>query len=90
MPMVVGGFEPVDLLQAILALVTMLEEGRAEFANEYARSVSYRGNPRGATYSFPRSLRLRISPGVASERFRKVVFGCATNSQPGMRTRCSI
>lgn len=43
-PIVVGGFEPVDLLQAILALVTMLEAGRAEFANEYTRSVSYRGN----------------------------------------------
>ncbi|QMV19888.1 hydrogenase formation protein HypD [Granulicella sp. 5B5] len=43
-PIVVGGFEPVDLLQAILALVTMLEEGRPAFANEYARSVSYRGN----------------------------------------------
>lgn len=43
-PIVVGGFEPVDLLQAIHALVTMLEEGRAEFANEYTRSVSSRGN----------------------------------------------
>ena len=45
MPIVVGGFEPVDLLQAILTLVTMLEEGRAEFANDYRRSVSYQGNP---------------------------------------------
>jgi hydrogenase expression/formation protein HypD len=44
MPIVVGGFEPVDLLQAILTLVTMLEEGRAEFANDYTRSVSYHGN----------------------------------------------
>lgn len=44
MPIVVGGFEPVDLLQAISVLVTLLEEGRAEFANEYARTVSYRGN----------------------------------------------
>jgi hydrogenase expression/formation protein HypD len=43
-PIVVGGFEPVDLLQAIHALVSMLEEGRAEFANEYTRSVSARGN----------------------------------------------
>jgi hydrogenase expression/formation protein HypD len=44
MPIVVGGFEPVDLLQAILTLVTMLEEDRAEFANDYTRSVSYNGN----------------------------------------------
>ena len=43
-PIVVGGFEPVDLLQAILTLVTQLEQGRAEFANDYARSVSYQGN----------------------------------------------
>jgi hydrogenase expression/formation protein HypD len=33
------------LLQAILTLVTMLEEKRAEFANDYKRSVSYLGNP---------------------------------------------
>lgn len=44
-PIVVGGFEPVDLLQAIHTLVSMLEEGRAAFANEYTRSVSARGNP---------------------------------------------
>lgn len=45
MPIVVGGFEPVDLLQAILTLVTMLEAGSATFANDYSRSVSYQGNP---------------------------------------------
>jgi hydrogenase expression/formation protein HypD len=43
-PIVVGGFEPVDLLQAISVLITFLEQGRAEFANEYPRSVSYCGN----------------------------------------------
>jgi hydrogenase expression/formation protein HypD len=43
-PIVVGGFEPVDLLEAILMLVTQLEEGRAEVENQYARSVSYNGN----------------------------------------------
>ena len=43
-PIVVGGFEPVDLLEAILMLVTQLEEGRAEVENQYARSVSYQGN----------------------------------------------
>ncbi len=44
LPIVVGGFEPVDLLQAILALVTMLESGKPGFENQYTRSVSYRGN----------------------------------------------
>jgi hydrogenase expression/formation protein HypD len=43
-PIVVGGFEPVDLLEAILMLVTQLEEGRAEVENQYVRSVTHRGN----------------------------------------------
>jgi hydrogenase expression/formation protein HypD len=43
-PIVVGGFEPVDLLEAICMLVVQLEAGRAEVENQYARSVSYEGN----------------------------------------------
>jgi len=43
-PIVVGGFEPVDLLEAISMLVTQLEAGRAVAENQYARSVSYCGN----------------------------------------------
>jgi len=43
-PIVVGGFEPVDLLEAINMLVSQLEEGRAEAENQYVRSVSYEGN----------------------------------------------
>ena len=43
-PIVVGGFEPVDLLEAISMLVSQLEDGRAEVENQYARSVSYEGN----------------------------------------------
>ena len=44
-PFVVGGFEPRDLLEAILMLVRQLEEGRASVENQYARSVSRGGNP---------------------------------------------
>ena len=43
-PIVVGGFEPVDLLEAIAMLVAQLEEGRAEVENQYFRSVNYEGN----------------------------------------------
>jgi len=43
-PMVVGGFEPVDLLEAIAMLVEQLEEGRAEAENQYSRSVTREGN----------------------------------------------
>ncbi|HNQ74778.1 MAG TPA: hydrogenase formation protein HypD [Verrucomicrobiota bacterium] len=43
-PMVVTGFEPLDLLQGILMAVRQLESGRAEVENQYARSVRRAGN----------------------------------------------
>lgn len=43
-PMVVGGFEPLDLLEAISMLVSQLEESRAEVENQYTRSVNCEGN----------------------------------------------
>jgi hydrogenase expression/formation protein HypD len=43
-PFVVGGFEPLDLLEAILMLVRQLEEGRAQVENQYVRSVNRAGN----------------------------------------------
>jgi hydrogenase expression/formation protein HypD len=43
-PVVVGGFEPLDLLEAIAMLVAQLEEERAEVENQYVRSVTCEGN----------------------------------------------
>ena len=43
-PVVVGGFEPVDLLEATLMLVRQLENGEARLENQYARSVTAQGN----------------------------------------------
>ena len=43
-PIVVGGFEPVDILEAVLMLIRQLEAGQARLENQYARSVSYQGN----------------------------------------------
>ncbi|HEY6346639.1 MAG TPA: hydrogenase formation protein HypD [Bryobacteraceae bacterium] len=43
-PIIVGGFEPLDLLEAIAMLTAQLEEGRAEVENQYSRSVHYEGN----------------------------------------------
>lgn len=43
-PMVVTGFEPVDLVRGLLAAVRQLESGRAEAENAYPRAVSYEGN----------------------------------------------
>jgi len=42
-PIVVTGFEPLDLLQGILMAVTALEEGRWGVENQYARSVTRAG-----------------------------------------------
>ncbi len=43
-PIVVTGFEPVDILHGILMCVQQLEEGRAEVENQYVRAVSREGN----------------------------------------------
>jgi hydrogenase expression/formation protein HypD len=43
-PIVVTGFEPLDLLQGLLMCVKQLEEGRAEVENQYSRSVRQEGN----------------------------------------------
>jgi hydrogenase expression/formation protein HypD len=43
-PIVVTGFEPLDILRGILMTVRQLEEGRHELENEYARVVRPEGN----------------------------------------------
>jgi len=44
-PIVVTGFEPLDILEGIRLTVTQLEEGRATLENQYARAVRREGNP---------------------------------------------
>lgn len=48
-PIVVTGFEPLDLLQGIWLCVKQLETGRAEVENQYTRSVRPEGNPAART-----------------------------------------
>jgi hydrogenase expression/formation protein HypD len=43
-PIVISGFEPIDILQSILMCVQQLESGRAEVENQYARAVREQGN----------------------------------------------
>jgi hydrogenase expression/formation protein HypD len=43
-PLVIAGFEPLDLLQAILMLVKQINEGRTEIENEFTRAVTPHGN----------------------------------------------
>jgi hydrogenase expression/formation protein HypD len=44
-PIVVAGFEPLDLLQAVLMVLRQIRDGRAEVENQYARVVPEDGNP---------------------------------------------
>jgi hydrogenase expression/formation protein HypD len=43
-PIVITGFEPLDLLEGVLLTVRQLEQGRAEVENQYARAVTREGN----------------------------------------------
>ncbi|MHB8950464.1 MAG: hydrogenase formation protein HypD [Rhodoferax sp.] len=43
-PVVIAGFEPLDVMQAIWMLVQQVNEGRAEVENEFSRAVSRDGN----------------------------------------------
>ena len=43
-PIVVTGFEPLDILQGVLMCVRQLESGQAEVENQYSRAVRREGN----------------------------------------------
>ncbi|MHC1557398.1 hydrogenase formation protein HypD [Actinomycetospora sp. C-140] len=45
-PLVVAGFEPLDILEAVYRLVRQLREGRCEVENQYTRVVPWEGNRR--------------------------------------------
>jgi len=45
-PIVVAGFEPLDVLQAVHMILAQLSEGRCEVENQYTRVVPYEGNLR--------------------------------------------
>jgi hydrogenase expression/formation protein HypD len=51
-PIVVTGFEPVDILQGILMTVKQLEESRAEVENQYSRAVRREGNTAAKQFIF--------------------------------------
>jgi hydrogenase expression/formation protein HypD len=43
-PIVISGFEPIDILQGTLMVVRQLESGRAEVENQYSRVLNREGN----------------------------------------------
>jgi hydrogenase expression/formation protein HypD len=75
-PIVVGGFEPVDLLEAILMLVKQLEAGETKIENQYVRSVNYEGN-------LPAQQIMKEVFEVADQKWR----GIGSIPQSGLRLR---
>jgi hydrogenase expression/formation protein HypD len=43
-PVVIAGFEPLDVMQSILMLIRQVNQGRAEVENEFTRAVTREGN----------------------------------------------
>jgi hydrogenase expression/formation protein HypD len=43
-PVVIAGFDPIDVMMAVLMLVRQINDGRAEVENQYARAVTRDGN----------------------------------------------
>jgi hydrogenase expression/formation protein HypD len=57
-PLVVAGFEPLDILQSIYMILKQIAEGRAEVENQYTRVVPWDGN-RKALEAINRTMELR-------------------------------
>lgn len=75
-PIVVTGFEPLDILRGIQMCVCQLEEGRAEVENAYARAVRPEGNPAAI-----RQIREVFEPGARKWR------GIGQIPESGLRLR---
>ena len=59
-PVVIAGFEPLDVLQSLLMLVRQINEGRADIENQYRRAVTPEGNAK-AQAVMARGFRRRAS-----------------------------
>ncbi|MBE3561903.1 MAG: hydrogenase formation protein HypD, partial [Ktedonobacteraceae bacterium] len=57
-PVVISGFEPLDIIQSVYMLVRQIKEGRAEVENQYSRVVRPEGNPK-ALEAMARTMELR-------------------------------
>lgn len=57
-PVVISGFEPLDIVQSVYLLAKQLREGRAEVENQYSRVVRPEGNVR-ALQAMARTMELR-------------------------------
>jgi len=59
-PVVVSGFEPLDVLQGVYMILRQLADGRCEVENQYTRVVRDEGNPR-AMQAIAQTMELRTT-----------------------------
>jgi hydrogenase expression/formation protein HypD len=84
-PIVVTGFEPLDILDGILMTVSQLEEGRHEVENQYAAPLAAKETaPRRSASS--KCSRSSTASGVASEKFPRAASSCGAASRNMMPT----
>ena len=69
-PIVITGFEPLDLLQGTLMVVRQLEAGRAVVENQYSRMLGREGNLPARISGRIRCSKLPTASGAASDRSR--------------------
>ena len=78
-PVVIAGFEPLDVMQAILMLVRQVNEGRAEVENEFTRAVTREGNEK-AKALVADVFELRRALRVARARARCPTARCSSRT----------
>ena len=82
-PMVIAGFEPLDILQSIWMVLRQIKEGRVEIENQYARVVPENGNGPALQRGRRASMNCaNSSNGEAWDRSIIPASSCATN-MPG-------
>ena len=74
-PIVVTGFEPLDILEGIRRTVVQLESGRHEVENAYPRAVPAEGNP-AARAMLADVFEVTDRPGGGSASSRVAAGGC--------------
>ena len=87
-PIVVSGFEPLDILEGTLMTVRQLEAGNAAVENQYARAVEREGN-RVAQDLVSKSSRSATANGAASARSPRAAIACAMSSATMMPSASS-
>ena len=89
-PIVITGFEPIDLLEGILMTCANSKPGDAEVENQYAARGQPRRQPAGARPRSTKCSKSATANGAASARSRKRLQACATSSATTTRSGSSM